>query len=43
MHDELIKLPEKPIVHTTTVQAKKSDIIKEIKTFLEKFSKQHLS
>lgn len=39
MHDELIELPNKQVVHTNTVQAKKSDIIKEIKIFLEKFSK----
>jgi len=38
MHHELIKLPNKPAVHTKTVEAKKSAIIKEIKTFLEKFS-----
>ncbi|CAF1181497.1 unnamed protein product [Adineta steineri] len=43
MHHELIKLPKKPVIHTNTVEAKKSAIIKEIKTFLEKFSKQHLS
>ncbi|CAF3335270.1 unnamed protein product [Rotaria sp. Silwood1] len=41
MHHELIKLPNKPIVHTNIVEAKKSAIVKEIKIFLEKFSKKH--
>jgi hypothetical protein len=43
MHDGLIELPNKPIVHTKTVPAKKPAIVQEIKAFLEKFSKQHLS
>jgi threonine synthase len=43
MHHELIKLPNKSVVHTNTVKANKLDIIKEINIFLEKFSKQHLS
>ncbi len=43
MHHELIELPNKPVVHTKTVEAKKSAIIQEIKIFLEKFSKSYLS
>jgi len=43
MHHELMQLPNKSAVHTNTVEAKKSAIVKEIKTFLEKFSKQHMS
>ncbi len=42
MHHELIKLSTKPVLHTNTVEANKSAIIKEIKRFLENFSKQHL-
>lgn len=41
MHPELIQLPAKPVVHTNTVEANKSTIIKEIKKFLEKFSNKH--
>ena len=41
MHPELIELPNKPIVHTNTVDANKSAIIKEIKIFLEKFANKH--
>ncbi|UJR26127.1 hypothetical protein I4U23_007473 [Adineta vaga] len=43
MHHELMKLPEKSVIHIKTVEAKKSAIIKEIKTFLESFSRQHSS
>lgn len=43
MHHELIELLNKSVVHTNTVEANKPAIIKEIKIFLEKFSKQHLS
>ncbi|CAF0796883.1 unnamed protein product [Rotaria sordida] len=43
MHHELIKLSNKPIIHRNVVEAKKSAIIKEIKIFLEQFSKKHLS
>jgi threonine synthase len=43
MHHELIKLPNKSVVHTNTVEAKKSAIVREIKIFLERFSKQHSS
>ena len=41
MHHELIELPNKRVIHTNTVEAKKSAITKEIKTFLENFSKQY--
>ena len=43
MHYELIKLPQKSVVHTNTVKANKAAIVEEIKIFLEKFSKRHLS
>lgn len=43
MHHELMNLPKKPITHSSTVAAKKSAIIKEIKTYLERFSKKHSS
>lgn len=43
MHTELLQLSKKPMVHTKTVQAKKSAIIREIKIFLEKFAQQHSS
>ncbi|CAF0778541.1 unnamed protein product [Adineta ricciae] len=43
MHQELMKLPNKPVLHTTAVEATKSAIIKEIKTFLANFSQQHSS
>ena len=43
MHSELLQLSKKPMVHTKTVQAKKSAIIQEIKIFLEKFAQQHSS
>ena len=38
MHPQLLQLSKKPLVHTSTVQAKKSAIIREIKIFLEKFA-----
>lgn len=41
MHPELINLSKKPIIHTTTVEPKKSAIIAEIKAYLERFSQQH--
>ncbi|CAF5043318.1 unnamed protein product [Rotaria magnacalcarata] len=40
MHHELINLPKKSVIHTKIVEATKSAIIKEIKTYLERFSKQ---
>jgi threonine synthase len=39
MHHELMKLPDKSVLHTNTVKAEKSAIIKEIKTFLKNFQK----
>ncbi|CAF3433393.1 unnamed protein product [Rotaria socialis] len=42
MHHELLNLPKKSVIHTKIVAATKSAIIKEIKTYLERFSKQQI-
>ena len=41
MHEELLKLPQKSVRHTTTVPAQKSAIVKEINRFLQAFARQH--